>query len=72
MTRRLKILIRGGTPSLTAGPEPRCSTAKLKALLRKTTKRPIEALWRAIGCLLDDLTADERSHYLAHPSYGSI
>ena len=30
------------------------------------------ALWAAIGRLLDDLPADECSHYLAHAGYGSI
>ena len=40
--------------------------AKLKALLRKAAERTIEALWTAIGRLLDDLPADECCHYLAH------
>jgi len=35
-------------------------------------ERTIEALWAAIGRLLDDLPADECSHYLAHAGYGSI
>ena len=46
--------------------------AKLKALLRKAAERTIQALWAAIGRLLDDLPADECSHYLAHAGYGSI
>jgi transposase len=46
--------------------------AKLKALLRKAAQRTIQALWAAIGRLLDDLPADECSHYLAHAGYGSI
>ena len=46
--------------------------AKLKALLRKAAERTIEALWATIGRLLDDLPADECSHYLAHAGYRSI
>jgi transposase len=46
--------------------------AKLKALLRKAAERTIQALWAAIGRLLDDLPADECSHYLAHAGYRSI
>jgi transposase len=45
--------------------------AKLKALLRKAAERTIEALWVAIGRLLDDFPADECSRYLAHAGYGS-
>ncbi len=43
---------------------------KLKALLRKAAERTLEALWTAIGRLLDDLPADECSRYLAHAGYG--
>ena len=46
--------------------------AKLKALLRKAAERTIQALWAAIGRLLDDLPGDDCSHYLAHAGYGSI
>jgi transposase len=46
--------------------------AKLKALLRKAAKRTIEGLWSTIGRLLDDLSAEECAHYLAHDGYGSI
>jgi len=35
--------------------------AKLKALLRKAAERTVEALWAAIGRLLDNLAADECS-----------
>jgi transposase len=41
--------------------------AKLKALLRKAAKRSISALWTPIGELLDQFSADECRHYLAHP-----
>ena len=46
--------------------------AKLKALLRKAAERTVEALWAAIGRLLDGLAADECSRYLGHAGYGSI
>jgi transposase len=46
--------------------------AKLKAPLRKAAKRTIEGLWSTIGRLLDDLSAEECAHYLAHDGYGSI
>lgn len=46
--------------------------AKLKALLRKAAERTITSLWAAIGRLLDDFSATECSHYLAHAGYGSI
>ena len=43
--------------------------AKLKALLRKAAKRSISALWTRIGELLDQFSADECRHYLAHAGY---
>ena len=46
--------------------------AKLKALLRKAAERTITSLWAAIGRLLDDFSAAECSHYLAHAGYGLI
>ena len=45
---------------------------KLTALLRKAAERTIISLWDAIGRLLDDFSAAECSHYLAHAGYGSI
>lgn len=45
--------------------------AKLKALLRKYAEREIEALWRRIGKLLDDITANECAAYLRHDGYGA-
>jgi hypothetical protein len=47
------------------------ANAKLKALLRKAAEGTVEALWAAIGRLLDNLTADECSGYLGHAGYGS-
>ena len=46
--------------------------AKLKAHLRKAAERTVEALWTAIGRLLDGLAADECSRYLGHAGYRSI
>jgi transposase len=44
--------------------------AKLKTLLRKTAARTVEALWTAIGCLLDQFAADECGRYIRHAGYG--
>ena len=43
--------------------------AKLKALLRTAASRTVEALWQAIGRLLDAFTPTECTHYLAHAGY---
>jgi transposase len=43
--------------------------AKLKALLRTAASRTVEALWRAIGRLLDAFTPAECARYLAHSGY---
>ncbi len=40
--------------------------AKLKALLRKVAARARDALWAAIGTLLDTFTPDECQNYLAN------
>jgi transposase len=45
--------------------------AKLKALLRKYAERAIEALWKRIGKLLDEITAHECTAYLRHDGYGA-
>ena len=45
--------------------------AKLKALLRKTDPRTIEATWRGIGSLLDRFTPQECANYLANAGYAS-
>jgi transposase len=45
--------------------------AKLKALLRKTAARSVEALWRAIGNLLSAFTPQECANYLIHAGYAS-
>jgi transposase len=43
--------------------------AKLKALLRTAASRTVEALWQAIGRLLDAFTPAECAHYFAHAGY---
>lgn len=43
--------------------------AKLKALLRSEAARQIDALWSAVGRLLDRFTAAECANYLAHAGY---
>ena len=43
--------------------------AKLKALLRKTAARTKEALWTAVGTLLDAFAPDECSRYIRHCGY---
>ena len=44
--------------------------AKLKALLRSEAARTVEALWAAVGRLLDRFTPAECARYLAHCGYG--
>jgi transposase len=43
--------------------------SKLKTLLRKTAARTVDALWSAIGNLLDAFSSDECSNYLANSGY---
>ena len=43
--------------------------SKLKALLRKASKRSIDALWKEIGDLLDAVTAGECSNFFASCGY---
>ena len=43
--------------------------AKLRALLRKATDRTVEALWTAIGPLLDAFTPAECANYFAAAGY---
>lgn len=43
--------------------------AKLKALLRKAATRTIDALWTAIGELLDSFSHEECANYLANVGY---
>jgi transposase len=45
--------------------------AKLKALLRKYAERAIEALWKRIGQLLDEISSSECAAYLRHDGYGA-
>lgn len=43
--------------------------AKLKALLRKVAARSVEALWTAIGDLVDTFAPDECRNYIRHSGY---
>ncbi len=43
--------------------------AKLKALLRTVAARSVEALWTAIGDLIDTFKQDECRNYLRHSGY---
>jgi transposase len=43
--------------------------SKLKTLLRKTAARTVDALWSAIGKLLDSFSPQECSNYLANSGY---
>jgi len=43
--------------------------SKLKTLLRKTAARTVDALWSAIGTLLDTFSSDECANYLANSGY---
>lgn len=44
--------------------------AKLKTLLRKTAARTVDALWTAIGMLLEQFPATECERYIRHAGYG--
>jgi transposase len=43
--------------------------AKLKALIRAEAIRSVEALWQALGRLLDAFTPDECANYFRHQGY---
>jgi transposase len=43
--------------------------SKLKAFLRKTAPRTVQALWKAIGALLGALTPEECANYFASCQY---
>ena len=43
--------------------------SKLKTLLRKTAARTVEAIWSAIGALLDEFTEQECARYIKHAGY---
>ena len=43
--------------------------AKLKALLRATQARTVEALWSAIGSLMDRFSPDECQRYIRHAGH---
>ena len=44
--------------------------AKLKGLLRRTAARKVDALWDAIGNLLDSFSPAECANYIRHCGYG--
>lgn len=46
--------------------------AKLKALLRKTQERSVEATWKRIGALLSEFSPAECANYLRNSGYASI
>lgn len=46
--------------------------AKLKALLRKTAARTVQALWNAIAQLLDAFTPNECANYFAAAGYDAM
>lgn len=43
--------------------------AKLKTLLRKTAARTVEALWSALGPLLENFAPQACARYIAHAGY---
>ena len=43
--------------------------AKLKAMLRKTQARTVDALWSAIGLLLERFGSSECERYFRHSGY---
>ncbi len=43
--------------------------AKRKALLRKAAESTVDALWSAIGCLVDVFTPEECANYFAAAAY---
>jgi transposase len=45
--------------------------AKLKRLLRKAAARTVEALWEAIGNLLDRFSPEECCNYIRHAGYSA-
>jgi transposase len=45
--------------------------AKLKHLMRKAAERTVEATWKRIGRLLDQITPEECGKYLVNAGYAS-
>jgi transposase len=45
--------------------------SKLKTLLRKAARRTREALWKTIGDLLGEFSANECANYIRHAGYAS-
>ena len=46
-----------------------CLSSKLKALLRKTAARTRDALWQAVGSLIDAFTPQECANYFEAAGY---
>jgi len=46
--------------------------SKLKRLLRSAVARTVDALWSAIGKLLNQFAADECANYLRHRGYPQL
>ena len=46
--------------------------AKLKTLVRKADRRPIEVAWREVGSLLDQFSPKECAAYPRHAGYDAI
>jgi putative transposase len=46
--------------------------AKLKELLRRAEARTVDALWAAIGRLIDQITPAECANYIRHCGYASV
>ncbi len=57
-------------PAYSPDPNPiEQAFAKLKELLRAEAPRTVEALWPAVGRLLNRLTSAECANYIAHAGY---
>ncbi len=55
------------------GPDPIEQVfAKLKALLRKTAERTVEATWKRTSQFLDCFTAQECANYFQNSEYASV
>jgi transposase len=46
--------------------------AKLKTMLRKTAARSLEAVWNAVGSLLDHFSPQEGARYFQNAGYRSL
>ena len=46
--------------------------AKLKHLMRTASERPVEAVWKRLGTVLDSFSPEECANYLRDAGYASI